>query len=315
MSGLRIGTRGSPLALWQARAVAAAVQAAGGPPCELVTIKTTGDRLATAALADAGGKRLFVKEIEEALLAELVDVAVHSAKDLPGDLPDGLRIGATLPREDPRDALVLPAEHSRPSSNDPDEIIAALGLSPSLGTGSVRRIAQLSHRFPGARFLPVRGNIGTRLRKLDAGGYDLLVLASAGLVRLDLSERISARLAFDACLPAPGQGIVAIESRTCDDSTARILAGVNDAQTLTALEAERALIATFGGNCRVPVGGMAVLDGTELQLDAIVAAPDGSRILRWTARGPATAAAALGQSAARALIANGADEILATLRE
>ena len=315
MSRLRIGTRGSPLALWQARAVAAAVQAAGGPPCELVTIKTTGDRLATTALADVGGKQLFVKEIEEALLAELVDIAVHSAKDLPGELPEGLRIGATLPREDPRDALVLPVEHSSPSSNDPDEIIAALGFSPSLGTGSIRRIAQLSHRFPGTRFLSVRGNIGTRLRKLDAGGYDLLVLASAALVRLDLSERISARLAFDACLPAPGQGIVAIESRTCDDSTAEVLASVNDAQTLATLEAERALIATFGGNCRVPVGGMAVLDGTELKLDAVVAAPDGSRILRWTARGPAAAATALGQSAARALIANGADEILAALRE
>ena len=313
MKALRIGTRGSPLALWQANAVAAAVANSGGPACELIVIRTTGDRLARASLSDVGGKRLFVKEIEEALLAETVDVAVHSAKDLPADLPPGLIIGAALPRADPHDALVLPDDHPAASLSDPEAIVAALGPSPRLGTGSVRRVAQLSERFPAVRFEPIRGNVGTRLRKLDTGGYDLLVLAAAGLVRLDLAQRISAMLSFDACLPAPGQGTVAIESRVSDEPTAAVLARVTDAPTMTALEAERALLEALGGGCQVPVGGLATPEPDGLRLRAVVAAPDGSRVLRKTAHGAPGAPDTLGREVARDLIANGAAEILAAL--
>ena len=313
MKALRIGTRGSPLALWQANAVAAAVTNSDGPACELIVIKTTGDRLAHAPLSDVGGKRLFVKEIEEALLDETVDVAVHSAKDLPADLPPGLVIGAALPRADPHDALVLPDDHEAASLNDAEAIMAALGPSPRLGTGSVRRVAQLSERFPAARFEPIHGNVGTRLRKLDTGGYDLLVLAAAGLVRLDLARRISAMLSFGTCLPAPGQGIVAIESRASDEPTAAVLAQVTDPATMTALEAERALLEALGGGCQVPVGGLATPETDGLRLRAVVAAPDGSRVLRKTVHGAAGAADALGRQVARDLIAHGAGEILAAV--
>ena len=315
MKALRIGTRGSPLALSQANAVAATVTNNNGPACELIVIKTTGDRLAHASLSDVGGKRLFVKEIEEALLTKTIDVAVHSAKDLPADLPPGLIIGAALPRADPHDALVLPDDHEAASLNDPESIMASLGSSPRLGTGSVRRVALLSARFPTARFEPIRGNIGTRLRKLDTGGYDLLVLAAAGLVRLNLARRISAVLPFDTCLPAPGQGIVAIESRASDKSTAAILATVTDSQTMTALEAERALLQTLGGGCQMPVGGLATPETEGLRLCAVVAALDGSRVLRKTGHGVASAADALGRRVAHDLIAHGAGEILATVGE
>ena len=236
MSALRIGTRGSPLALRQARAVATAIRESGGPTCRLLTIKTTGDRLMQAALPEVGGKRLFVKEIEEALVADRVDLAVHSAKDLPADLPPGLTIGAALPREDPRDALVAPASRNDLPRDDATAlIVTAAGASARIGTSSIRRTAQLAHIFSSVSFEPVRGNLGTRLRKLDAGNYDLLILAAAGLIRLELAHRITTYLPFEVCVPAPGQGIVAVEARSDDVRTNRVLLRVTDAAASAAL--------------------------------------------------------------------------------
>ena len=196
---IRLGSRGSQLALYQARLVAGLLAQAGGPPCEIVVIKTSGDLLQTAPLSDVGGKRLFVKEIEDALLRDEIDLAVHSSKDMPADLPGGLEIAGVLPREDPHDAVVLPLEALkaqgsalRAPAQDMQELISRLGPSPSIGTSSVRRIAQLTRLLPGARFMPIRGNLDTRLRKLDAGADAALVLAAAGLRRLGFASRISA---------------------------------------------------------------------------------------------------------------------------
>ncbi len=310
MKALRIGTRGSPLALWQARAVGRAIERAGGPACEPVVIKTTGDRLATRDLAAIGGKRLFVKEIEDALLRGTTDLAVHSAKDLPAELPPGLVIGATLPREDPRDALVAGPQHVAPLHTDAATTMTAGGRTPRVGTGSVRRIAQLSRAFPTASFESIRGNVDTRLRKLDAGEYDLLVLAAAGLVRLGLAGRISARLEAAECVPAPGQGIVAVEAREADRETAAVLAAIGDRDTLAALEAERALVRALEGDCRVPLGAIATPDAGHLTLEAVVASLDGAQLLRRCDRGPASAATALGERVAGRLLADGAGAIL-----
>ena len=310
MNRLRIGTRGSPLALWQARAAAAALTRSGGPPCELVTITTTGDRLTQAVLSEVGGKSVFVKEIEEALLDETIDAAVHSAKDLPGQLPPGLSINAVLPREDPRDALVLPMTLDSTRVSSADGLAGVLDSSPRIGTGSVRRAAQLAALFPTAVFQPVRGNVETRLRKLDDGGFDLLVLATAGLVRLGKGRRISQRLSFDDCVPAPGQGIVAIETRTADTDTRSALAAISDGATMDAFRAERALLSALGGDCHVPIGGVTVADGDDLILTAVVASVDGTRILREQQRGPSLDAAALGDTVAQALLNAGAAEII-----
>jgi hydroxymethylbilane synthase len=326
---LRLGTRGSQLALWQANAVAARIAEAGGPPCRIVVIKTTGDRLHDRPLSEAGGKRLFVKEIEDALIAGDVDLAVHSSKDMPVVLPDGLTIAATLPREDPRDAIVLSETRLRPKSgghdrvsakttsaaNDGDEIRAALGQSPSIGTGSVRRVAQLTRLFPGARFAPIRGNLDTRLRKLDDGEHDALVLAAAGLRRLGFASRITWTLPAADCVPAPGQGIVAVEIRSDDEETRRVVSPITDAAALTALTAERAVVTGLGGGCQTPVGALASLvDSETIEIVAIVAALDGSRVIRASGRGRAAEAAALGARIAGQLVASGAAEILADAR-
>ncbi len=314
MTALRIGTRGSPLALWQAQAVESAITRAGGPPCEVVTIKTTGDRLSQTPLADVGGKAVFVKEIEAALLDGTIDLAVHSAKDLPSELPLGLSICAVLPREDARDALALPTQRSNEDFDDAGVLMQSLGEHPRVGTGSVRRAAQLATQFPGARFEQIRGNVGTRLRKLDEGAYDLLVLATAGLVRLGLANRISAHLSFDQCVPAPGQGIVAIETRANDWGTIEVMATVNDPASMAALQAERALLDALGGDCHVPIGGLAVPAGDDLALRGVVASVDGSRALHDQQRGPADSPIRLGQQVASALIRAGAADIIAEHR-
>src|SRR5262245_23878105 len=308
-SELRLGTRGSQLALWQATTVAARIAEAGGPPCRIVVIKTSGDRLQDAPLSQIGGKRLFVKEIEDALLRNEVDIAVHSSKDMPATLPDGLAIAAVLPREEPLDAVVLPvtadgsglmANGSRSMDHPPyaishqpsaidsiDALVARLGQSPSIGTGSVRRIAQLTRLFPGARFTPIRGNLDTRLRKLDEGEHDALVLAAAGLRRLGSASRISMALPADACVPAPGQGIVAVETREDDGAIRDVIQSINDPAADAALTAERALVAALGGGCQTPVGALATIaeDGETLELTAIVVALDGSRAVRGEGRG------------------------------
>lgn len=301
---LRLGSRGSQLALFQARLVAERLQAAGGPACEIVVIKTSGDRLQDAPLSEIGGKRLFVKEIEDALLTGDIDLAVHSSKDMPAVLPEGLEVGAVLEREDPRDALVLP----HPPSSSVDRPASA---TPRIGTGSVRRIAQLQKRFPGAQFLNVRGNLDTRLRKLDAGEYDLLVLAAAGLRRLGFGARISVSVPLDECVPAPGQGIIAIEVRAGDRTTREAVARVNDADASDALAAERALVTALGGGCQMPIGGIARPVGqSDLELQAVVASLDGARIIRYKKAGPRTNAASLGRDVAEQLLRQGAADIL-----
>jgi len=294
--------------------VASRIAAAGGPPCRIVVIRTTGDRLHDAPLSEVGGKRLFVKEIEDALLRDEIDLAVHSSKDMPAVLPAGLAIAAVLPREDPADAVVLPADGAGPIATIED-LVAQLGRSPSIGTGSVRRIAQLTRLFPGAAFQPIRGNLDTRLRKLDEGAHHALVLAAAGLRRLGFAERISFALPVEVCVPAPGQGIVAVEVRAADTPMQRLLGTINDEGSAAALTAERALVQALGGGCQTPVGALASpADGKTLSLAAVVVALDGSRAVRGQAHGPRAEAADLGTRLGAQLIADGADEILADAR-
>ena len=309
MTRLTIGTRGSDLALWQARTVAAALRRTGHE-CELAVIRTTGDRLATADLSQVGGKQVFVKEIQQALLGGEIDLAVHSAKDMPAELPDGLRIAGVLPREDPRDAAVLPAGRPAPAGALA-ALAAAAGDTPRVGSGSVRRVAQLRRVWPRATFDLIRGNVGTRLGQLDGGAYDLLILAAAGLRRLGLADRISTAIDPDICLPAPGQGIVAMETRADDPETAAAVAAIDDPTTAAALEAERAVLTALGGGCQVPLGAYAEVRGRSVHLRALVASPDGGRLVRRTATGAVGAARALGDEVARGLLDDGAREILA----
>ncbi len=315
MKTLRLGSRGSQLALFQARLVAERIASAGGPACEIVVIKTSGDRIQDRPLSEIGGKRLFVKEIEDALLNGEVDLAVHSSKDMPAVLPDGLEVGAALEREDPRDALVLPLGTEKGSGirfplgsgeTDPGS------FSGRIGTGSVRRVAQLRALFSQASFENVRGNLDTHLRKLDAGEYSLLVLAAAGLRRLGFGERISAAVPLEACVPAPGQGIIAIEIRQGDRATREAVAPIADPDAMSALDAERALVAALGGGCQMPIGGVAVPVGpNELDLSAVVASLDGTRVIRYKKIGSKAEAAALGRAVADELLRQGAQAILA----
>jgi len=308
---LRVGTRGSELALYQATAVAAQLRAKADIECEIVAIRTSGDRLAEATLTQIGGKRLFVKEIEDALLAGEVDLAVHSSKDMPVVLPEGLAIGSVLPREDPRDAVVLPANGGTLSF---EELVSRLGANPRIGTSSVRRTAQLARLFPGAAFLPIRGNLGTRLRKLDEGQYDAIVLASAGLIRLEHRARISTVLPITACVPAPGQGIIAVEIRSDDRRVAGAVAGIDDAPARAALEAERAVVTRLGGGCQMPIGVHGEIVNSEMSLVAVVLSLDGARALRAESRGSMTEPHIVGRAAADDLLSQGADAILAEVQ-
>jgi hydroxymethylbilane synthase len=283
--------------------VAERIQSAGGPACDIVVIKTAGDRLQEAPLSDIGGKRLFVKEIEDALAGGDIDLAVHSSKDMPARLPDGLEVAAVLEREDPRDALVLPV---RPGSK-----VQSPESAPRVGTGSVRRIAQLRQRFPTAEFLNVRGNLDTRLRKLDSGDYDLLVLAAAGLRRLGFGARISVTVSVEECVPAPGQGIIAIEIRAGDAATREAVVRVNNDDASRALAAERALVTALGGGCQMPIGGIAQPVGAaDLDMHAIVTSLDGTRVIRYKKIGTRSDAAALGREVADELLKQGAADIL-----
>ena len=323
MNRLRIGTRGSELALYQANAVAERLAQRTGATCDIVVIKTSGDRLAEASLAQIGGKRLFVKEIEDALIAGEVDLAVHSSKDMPAVLPAGLQIGAVLEREDPHDAVVLPSpagESSAVAETLPrdglsmQELVSELGHAPRIGTSSVRRVAQLIQLFPGATFLPVRGNLGTRLRKLDGGEYDALVLAAAGLRRLGRNDRITATIPVDACMPAPGQGIIAVEIRDNDERAGRLLAAIDDADAAVALRSERTVVTRLGGGCQMPIGAIASIAGGTLTVRGLVASPDGRRIVHGSASGPPDNAEALGRQVAEELLRSGAEGILADVQ-
>jgi hydroxymethylbilane synthase len=312
MRPLRIGTRGSQLALWQARTVAARLEASG-TNAELVIIKTAGDRLQDAPLSSTGGKRLFVKEIEDALLRGDVDLAVHSAKDMPAELPETLEIGATLPREDARDAIVLPAGAAAENGSR-GAVLRFLNGARAIGTSSVRRVAQLARLIERSGFRPIRGNVDTRLRMLDSGEFDALVLAAAGLKRLGFGDRITATLPVSECVPAPGQGIVAVEIRAGDEPSRAALARTHDGAAGQSLLAERELIKTLGGGCQLPLGAIAVHYGAELEMHAIVCSADGSRAVRGHGRGSVSDAAGLGQRVADDMIRAGAVEILSELR-
>ena len=310
---LRIGTRGSQLALFQANAVATLLRDGASIESEIVVIRTSGDRLAEATLAQIGGKRLFVKEIEDALLAGEVDLAVHSSKDMPAVLPEGLDVAAVLPREDARDALVLP--EARTIVGTIHDVVEALGRAPRIGTSSVRRSAQLIRLFPGAHFAPVRGNLDTRLRKVDAGDFDAIVLAAAGLRRLQHADRISVPLPVDACIPAPGQGIIAVEIRSADDRVRALLRRISDRDAEIALAAERAVVTRLGGGCQMPIGAYATVDGDHLSVIAVVVSPDGARAERAHTAGSASDAAAVGTAAADGLLEAGAGEILEAVKQ
>ena len=317
MTTLTLGTRGSQLALFQAHAVAALLRSRAGVSCDIAVIKTSGDRLADAALSEIGGKRLFVKEIEDALLSGAIDLAVHSSKDMPALLPAGLALGAVLPREDARDAIVLPSLGSPdgPPGSHPamsiEEVVRRLGQAPRIRTSSIRRIAQLLRLFPEARFAPVRGNLDTRLRKLDEGGFDALVLAAAGLKRLGHEARISAALATHACVPAPGQGIIAVEIRSDDGRVRELVERIDDRITAAALAAERAVVIRLGGGCQMPIGAYATTSADRVVLTAVVVSMDGERAAHAEASGTLAEAEGVGTRAAEQLLADGAADILA----
>jgi hydroxymethylbilane synthase len=290
---LRIGTRGSALALAQAaelkaRLAAAHAEFAAPDAIETVVIKTSGDAVAGRRLADLGGKGLFTKEIEEALLAGRIDLAVHSLKDLPTFLPEGLALVAHLPREDARDAWFSPRAAR----------FADLPVGASIGTSSPRREAQLRHRRPDLRILPLSGNVETRLRKLDAGEVDGTLLAVAGLKRLGLAERITAVLSPEEMLPAAAQGAIGVEIRAADARARAFLAAIDDAPTAARIGAERAVLAALGGSCRTPIAALAELgEGDALHLRAMLIRPDGKERLFTERRGSVEAAEALGRDA------------------
>jgi hydroxymethylbilane synthase len=313
MAVLKLGTRGSQLALFQADAVAGLLRSRAGIDCSITVIKTSGDRLAEAPLSDIGGKRLFVKEIEDALLAGTIDLAVHSSKDMPAVPPPGLTLGAVLPREDARDAIVLPNDTELSTGSALQDVVRHLGRAPRIGTSSVRRVAQLTRLFPGARFEPIRGNLGTRLQKLDDGAFDAIVLAAAGLIRLGYGSRLSAALPANACVPAPGQGIIAVEIRGDDIVTGAAVAKITDPIAAVALTAERVVVTRLGGSCQMPIGAYAVVSEGELSLTTVVLSLDGTRTARANASGPATEATLVGTRAADELLGHGAADILAEI--
>ncbi len=304
---LTIGSRGSKLALWQAewvRAKLSALDAKAEIAIEL--IKTTGDQMKSAPLAIIGGKGVFTKEIEDALLAGLIDLAVHSLKDLPTVIPEGLTLAAITEREDSRDALV--ARHDLAIA---DRSIAGLGSAAIVGTSSPRRLAQLKYVRSDLRISELRGNVDTRLRKLDAGEYDAVILAAAGLGRLGLADRITALIPTETMMPAVGQGALAIEVRADDHKTLKLLQSLDDQTTRSCCTAERALLRELGGGCQLPIAAHATLTRGRLRLDGMVASPDGKRLVRDHTSGPSEEAEALGNQLAKKLIENGARELLA----
>ncbi|PQA46753.1 hydroxymethylbilane synthase [Amnimonas aquatica] len=301
---LRIATRQSPLALWQANFVADALRAHHpGLRVELVTMVTRGDKILDTPLAKIGGKGLFVKELELAMLEGRADLAVHSMKDVPMAFPEGLGLTAICEREDPRDAFV---------SNRHDSL-AALPTGAVVGTSSLRRQCQLRRSRPDLVVKDLRGNVNTRLAKLDAGEYDALILASAGLIRLGMSERIREALDTGLLLPAVGQGAVGIECRLDDALTRALLAPLAHAGTTTCVLAERAMNTRLQGGCQVPIAGYATLAGDRISLRGRVGSVDGSRLIEAAVAGPAAQAEALGEALAERLLAAGAGEILAAV--
>jgi hydroxymethylbilane synthase len=303
---LRIATRKSQLALWQAEHVAKLLrQAHASLQVELVPLLTQGDRIQDRSLAAIGGKGLFIKELEIALEDQRADIAVHSMKDVPSELPDGLMIGAVLKRADARDALV---------TNTGIKRLDDLPRGARVGTSSLRRQAQLCALRPDLRIEALRGNVDTRLRKLDAGDMDAIVLACAGLIRLGLETRITARIDPEVCLPAVSQGVIGIECRSGDAHTRALLQALEDSSTRLLMDAERAFAARLGGSCQSPIAGYAELEASQITLRGLVAEPDGSRLLRDSIAGGIEDPAALGRRLAERLLAAGAGHLLERLR-
>jgi hydroxymethylbilane synthase len=298
---LRIATRKSPLALWQAEHVAERLrQAHPDLRIELIGMVTCGDKILDSPLATVGGKGLFVKELEQSLLENRADLAVHSMKDVPMDFPAGLGLPVILAREDPRDAFVS-RHYSHPDS---------LPDNARIGTSSLRRQCQLAARYPHWQIRSLRGNVGSRLDKLDSGEFDAILLAAAGLKRLGLAERITVALELEFSLPAIGQGAIGIECRLEDTRTKRIITTLDDAVTQMLVTAERAFNARLRGGCQTPIAGHALLDNDQLWLRGLVGEPDGSQIVSGEIRGLVTDAATLGTTLAEELLERGADVIL-----
>lgn len=297
---IRIGSRGSQLALWQANHIAGRLRLAGHD-VSIEIIRTTGDRLQEVAFAQVGSKGMFTKEIEEALAEGRIDLAVHSLKDLPTELQAPFAIAAIPPRVDPRDALIS-KDYSR---------LADLPAGTRVGTSSLRRQSQLRALRPDLEYVEFRGNVDTRLRKLDEGQVQACVLASAGLDRLGKTEWIRERFAAETMCPAPGQGALAIETRSGDAATIAAVAFLDDADTRFAVTAEREALNALGGGCQVPIGAYCHRDGDEFSLTAVVASPDGKRLLRAGHRG--VDAESLGREVGGILLASGAADLLAAI--
>jgi hydroxymethylbilane synthase len=309
---LRIGTRGSSLALWQANHIADRLAQLHGVETEIIRIRTSGDRMQSAPVAqineiigaESGGKGIFIKELEEALLANTVDLAVHSMKDVPTDTPAGLAFPAITRREDPRDCLISRNGRS----------LKGLPNSARVGTSSLRRQAQLRHHRPDMDVLDLRGNVDTRMKKLDAGEFDAVVLAMAGVNRLGLASRVTQVLGEDFMLPAVGQGALGIETRADDPETQRLVASLDDADSRVCVTAERALLRTLHGGCQIPLGALGVLRGGELHLEAGVFSVSGTDCVRTSENGPPEDAEDIGIRLAEALLEEGADRFLRLAR-
>ena len=300
MKHLRIGTRGSMLAKWQAEYVRKQLFASTGVDAEIVVIKTAGDKLHASPLTQIGGKGIFIKELQEALLEETIDLAVHSVKDVPTETPSRLMFPAVCRREDARDCLVAKNGAT----------LAHLRQGARVGTGSLRRQAQLRHIRPDLDVRDLRGNVDTRLRKVESGEYDAVMLAKAGLDRLGLSGRITETMDPAMFLPAVGQGAIAVECRLRDNEIGELLASLDHAETRTAIIAERALLAALHGGCQVPLGAWARVARGELIMDACVGAVDGQQYVRQRATAKPEHAAELGGQMANLLLEAGAQNIL-----
>ena len=298
---IRIGTRGSKLALIQSRWIRKKIlEKHPHVQVELTIIKTTGDKIVDSPLSKIGGKGLFVKEIEDALLQNRVDLAVHSMKDVPAELPDGLMLAAFPEREDPRDALISTG----------DAAIDQLPTKATLGTSSLRRAAQILHLRPDLNIVPLRGNVDTRLGKLNGGELDCIILATAGLKRMGLEDRISQIIPADKILPAIGQGVLGLETRRGDAQTIEAIDFLNHAPTKVAVAAERAFLKELEGGCQVPIAGLALLENDRLHFTGLVAELDGTRIIQDRISGDEKDAGRMGKELARKLLAGGAREIL-----
>jgi hydroxymethylbilane synthase len=300
LKALRIGTRGSALALWQARSIARALLETSGVEPEIVIIKTSGDKFQQTSFSQIGTKGIFIKELEDALLEERIDLAVHSMKDVPTELPEGLTIAAIGKREDVRDALL----------SSSGATLASLAQGARVGTSSLRRQSQLLYARRDLRVLELRGNVDTRIEKLKRGDYDAIVLAKAGLDRLGLSGNISQVLPHEVSLPAAGQGAIGIETRTGDAETLRVLTALNDAESRSAVTAERAALAGLGGGCQVPIGAWGRVENGKLALDVVVLSPDGMQRMWEKDSGAPEEGEAIGKRVAQKLRDGGAAALL-----